>query len=650
MTGAGRGGQDGAGLRIRNKMLLAMSVPVGLLVVQVLSVNHFVRELQAATSFIGSAHGAIEADFVAADLVGKLRQEVRQLPSAIVVERVRTDADLAAQRRLWNELAAAIELINASNAVQTVAPQVIAALDTSLGRARGEYELTERLVAVGSADLNSLIERSISVDRALVGLEDALNTATIELRRELKAAVDRERAIHNRPAIAGIVIGGSAVALLLAFAWLYVDRHLARRMAALSRSMLAIASGDLRAPLPAMGGDDEITAMAKALSVFRDTASEVEEQSLRERQVVLDTINYGVLILDPWLRVRMHNRAFRDLWAAPSDALRPGSPMASLLERLLSEGVHGIPPSDWNSYVDRRIADIRAADKPPSEWHRADGRVLQYEVAPLPDGGRMLTYFDLTEVKRVEAELRVAKEQAELASRIKSDFLASMSHELRTPLNAIIGITEMLKEDAEADSNRDLEEPLGRVLRAGKLLLQLINEVLDLAKIEAGKLELQPEEIDLRTLLVDVMETAEPLAEKNDNCLILDVEPELGRVLVDTMRLRQILLNLLSNACKFTERGQVTLLARHDGKQFELAVQDTGIGIEAEQLPNLFQDFHQAGAAKLRKYGGTGLGLAISRRLARLMGGDIGVESELGKGSVFTVKLPVRLPACAEAV
>ena len=261
----------------------------------------------------------------------------------------------------------------------------------------------------------------------------------------------------------------------------------------------------------------------------------------------------------------------------------------------------------------------------------------------------MLTYFDLSELKRVESELRAAKEQAEMASRAKSDFLASMSHELRTPLNAIIGITEMLKEDAEVEGDLHLDEPLGRVLRAGKLLLQLINEVLDLAKIEAGKLELQPEEIDLRSLLDDIVDTAKPLAEKYANQLRLEAQTDLGRAVLDPMRLRQVLLNLLSNSCKFTEKGEVTLVARREGQQVELRVRDTGIGIDADQLPRLFQEFHQAGVAKHRKYGGTGLGLAISRRLVRLMGGEIEATSEKGKGSEFTVRLPVDAPVQAEA-
>ncbi|RVU16310.1 sensor histidine kinase [Methylobacterium oryzihabitans] len=636
-------------MRIRNKVLLTMSVPVGLLIVQVMTVNHFVRELQAAVSFIGSAHAVIEADFVAEEMVARLRAQARQLPSRAVAAAPASAEERAAQRETWDRLDASVALITASGATKAAVPQAMAGLTEALAGARARYAEAERLAVDGAADLTTLIGPAIAAERALGDLGTALTRTTVELRRELRNAVERERAIHDRPVIAGVAIGGAAVLLLLAFTWFFVDRYLVRRLMALSGSMKAIAGGNLRVPLPPAAGADEVADMARALTVFRDTAVEVADQNLRERQVVLDTIDYGVLILDAGLGVVMHNRAFRDLWMVPEAMVRPGLAMADLLEILRRRGVYNVRDGEWRSYVDARIAAIRAGSGPPAEWRWPDGRVLQYEIVALPDGGRMLTYFDLTELKRVEAELRLAKEQAELASRAKSDFLASMSHELRTPLNAIIGITEMLVEDAESDGDTHLEEPLGRVLKAGKLLLQLINEVLDLAKIEAGKLELQPEEFDLRALVDEVVETAEPLADRRRNRIRLDADPGLGQAQTDPMRLRQILLNLLSNACKFTENGEVTVTARRHGDRLVLAVADTGIGIEPDQLPQLFQEFHQAGAAKHRKYGGTGLGLAISRRLVGLMGGDITAASEIGKGSVFTVTLPDRAPVTAAA-
>jgi signal transduction histidine kinase len=187
------------------------------------------------------------------------------------------------------------------------------------------------------------------------------------------------------------------------------------------------------------------------------------------------------------------------------------------------------------------------------------------------------------------------------------------------------------------------QEPLRRVNAAGTHLLGLINQVLDLAKIEAGKLELNPQSLQLAPLIDEVVGTARQLAEQNENRLVVETQENLGALTVDPMRLRQILLNLLSNACKFTKQGVVTLRARRlgNGKYWvELAVIDTGIGMTPEQLSRLFQEFSQAEASTAKKYGGTGLGLAITRNLARLMGGDVTVTSEHGKGSVFTVRLP----------
>jgi signal transduction histidine kinase/putative methionine-R-sulfoxide reductase with GAF domain len=244
---------------------------------------------------------------------------------------------------------------------------------------------------------------------------------------------------------------------------------------------------------------------------------------------------------------------------------------------------------------------------------------------------------------RLFSEIGEKSRQLEVASEHKSQFLASMSHELRTPLNAIIGLTEMMVTNAARFGTEKALEPLRRVNAAGTHLLSLINEVLDLSKIEAGKLELNPEPVDLTRLIDEVIGTAGQLAEKNQNRLVVQAEENLGALTADSMRLKQILLNLLSNACKFTKEGEVALRVRQvaDGRDWvELAVADTGVGLTAEQQAKLFQEFTQADSLTARRYGGTGLGLALSRKLARMMGGDVTVTSEPGKGSVFTVRLP----------
>jgi len=254
---------------------------------------------------------------------------------------------------------------------------------------------------------------------------------------------------------------------------------------------------------------------------------------------------------------------------------------------------------------------------------------------------------------RLFKESQAKSEQLAEASKLKSQFLANMSHELRTPLNAIIGLTEMLHEDARDLKRAEELEPLERVLRAAHHLLELINDILDLSKIEAGRMDMHVEAFAIAPLVDDVISTISPVATKNGNEIIVHCPQDVGEMHADQTRIRQALLNLVSNANKFTEHGSVTVdVARvmsKGGEEITMAVTDTGIGMSSEQMGRLFQEFVQADPSTTRKYGGTGLGLAISRRFCQMMGGEITVESQLGKGSTFTIRLPARIESVQPA-
>jgi signal transduction histidine kinase len=245
------------------------------------------------------------------------------------------------------------------------------------------------------------------------------------------------------------------------------------------------------------------------------------------------------------------------------------------------------------------------------------------------------------------AELRAAREAADTANVSKSQFLTSMSHELRTPLNAIIGYSEILMEEAEADSRDSDIADIQRVLTAARQLLHLINDILDLSKIEAGRMVVAAAEFDVRALVSEAAATVRPNVEKNNSTLKIEVSEGVGAASTDAFKLNQCLLNLLSNAAKFTQGGEIKVTARREDGWIEIAVADTGIGMSNEQVGRLFNAFVQADASTARRYGGTGLGLALTRRIMQMLGGDVTVDSSPGEGSVFTLRFPAELAAAA---
>ncbi|HYE49333.1 MAG TPA: response regulator [Azospirillaceae bacterium] len=469
-------------------------------------------------------------------------------------------------------------------------------------------------------------------------------------RLRAQAERSRDETLDDTAQAGRIAMALAAAAVLSGLLLAYlVLRSIVQPLRDLVEAMRRITRGDMTAPIPPVTRD-EIGSMARTLSLFKEGVAERErlaaetERQKRMVETAIESIGEGFILYDPDDRIVLANSRFRALYPGIADLVVPGARFSDVIVELARRGINDYGGKDPEEWLADRIRQHRAADT-LFEQHYADGGWVRIAERPTNDGGIVGVYTDITELKQRQFELMDAKLEAEAANRTKSQFLANMSHELRTPLNAIIGYSEMLLEDAEADGNEAAADDLRKIVTAGRHLLSLINDVLDLSKIEAGKLDLCWETLEVRPLVEEVAVTMAPLAERNGNRFEVHVAPEVSTLHTDGMRVKQALLNLLGNAFKFTHSGLVRLDVRLEPFEGVPAVRfdvtDTGIGISPDQAARLFESFNQADSSTTKKYGGTGLGLAISRRLCRMMGGDIQVESEVGRGSTFTILLPL---------
>jgi len=438
--------------------------------------------------------------------------------------------------------------------------------------------------------------------------------------------------------------------------WLYVGRNIVARLTALSERMLALAQGDLKSSLP-QGGTDEIGRMAEALGVFRATAVEMEETNLKEIREArtrlteaIETISEGFSLYDSDDKLIVCNSHYRELFASHAEVMVPGTSFETILRTATGRGLIKDAEGREDAWVAERVARHHAA----SEAHiqrRSDGRWIQVSERKTANGGVVAIYADITESKQREAELAAARDAADEANRTKSSFLANMSHELRTPLNAIIGYSEILQEDAADKGDQEPIDDLQKIESAGRHLLGLINNILDLSKIEAGKMDVFIEAVDIQALLKEVLSIVTPLADKSGNAIEVICPADIGSFRSDQTKVKQCLLNLLSNANKFTSKGTLKLaLAREGSSQVTFRVSDSGVGMTQEQLGRLFQAFSQADASTTKRFGGTGLGLAITKHFCTMLGGDVTVASTPGTGSTFTMRLPDQAIAPAPAL
>ena len=539
-------------------------------------------------------------------------------------------------------------------------PDVSLALIVPISRLRTSAIGNSSILAARRVELEATAEgRRLTVENSALSIQlsDAVAALVAGSQKGIATATEQTQSVQKLGRVGLLAVVALSLISSVLIVWLYVGRNIVARLRALSERMLTLAQGDLKSPLP-QGGTDEIGRMAQALGVFRATAIEMEEANLKEIREArtrlteaIETISEGFSLYDADDKLIVCNSRYKNLFASHAEVMVPGTSFETILRTATERGLIKDAEGRDDAWIAERLARHHAA----SETHiqrRSDGRWIQVSERKTANGGTVAIYADITEMKQHEAELAAARDAADEANRTKSSFLANMSHELRTPLNAIIGYSEILQEDAADKEDKAPIDDLQKIESAGRHLLGLINNILDLSKIEAGKMDVFIEAVDIQALVKEVLSIVQPLADKSENAIEVICPADIGSFRSDQTKVKQCLLNLLSNANKFTSKGTLTLaVAREGNSQVTFRVSDSGVGMTQEQLGRLFQAFSQADASTTKRFGGTGLGLAITKHFCTMLGGDVTVESTPGTGSTFTIRLPDQeaAPAAVES-
>ncbi|WP_018260733.1 ATP-binding response regulator [Methylobacterium sp. WSM2598] len=530
----------------------------------------------------------------------------------------------------------------------TTAAQIateVAAFAETANKGVDAYTNDQRVI--GNSLVAEARRHGIAVDRILAQLDDQLSGQAHSARDLVLARTMTATRVSFIVVGLAIVFGIGLTALVL--------HSILVPLRQVVKSLSAISEGRFDVPLPETR-DAEIRGIVRVIALLRTAQAERERltrEAEHQRLILEDAVacmQEGFALYDRDDRLVMANARYSEMLMGQSAAAAMGLPFETLIQQVAARRDESDAEADLDhdAWIAQRLAEHRRSGSTTET--RVRGRWLQIAKHRTHDGGTVTLVMDITDLKQREIELDQARAEAERANQVKSEFLANMSHELRTPLNAIIGYSQMLREDAADDGNDGAAADLTKIEGAGKHLLDLINDILDLSKIEAGKMEVFLEEINIPELLEDVRLLIEPVAARNDNRLVVACAAGASRMVTDVTKLKQSLLNLLSNAAKFTKGGLLTLSVDPDPDRAGnlcFAVSDTGIGLSPEQVGRLFQAFQQADNSTTRKFGGTGLGLAITRSFARMLGGDIAVTSALGAGSTFVITLPAHPPVKA---